>query len=177
MLDCLTLRQSRHHKKKMFNDLIALEGDLLCQKNILFHYKKKSKWEFPVVTIDRKTPDVKINKMKYNKIRFFITSSTRQEAMVDTTLSLFSSFFFKIKRKDIKRQNIIPIRKKGPKTWFESERDRKLFFSFYLVTKITNVNNRKSQTKVQKNFFHKISTLKWMFMALNLSLSIIIFFK
>jgi hypothetical protein len=92
--DCLTLRQSRHHKKKMFNDLIALEGDLLCQKNILFHYKKKSKWEFPVVTIDRKTPDVKINKMKYNKIRFFITSSTRQEAMVDTTLSLFSSFFF-----------------------------------------------------------------------------------
>jgi hypothetical protein len=51
------------------------------------------------------------------------------------------------------------------------------FFSFYLVTKITNVNNRKSQTKVQKNFFHKISTLKWMFMALNLSLSIIIFFK
>lgn len=159
VLDCLTLRQSRHHKKKMFNDLIALEGDLLCQKISFSITKRNPSGNFPLSQSIGKHRTWK--SIKWNTIKFvFLLQAALGKKRWWTRLFLyFLLFLFKIKRKDIKRQNIIPIRKKGPKTWFESERDRKLFF-FFLFT--SSPKSPTSTTENHKRKSKKISFIKYL---------------
>lgn len=72
MLDCLTLRPGDGRPSPQFNDLIAC--GILPKKSC-----NKKRGEFPgdIIAEDRKTPDVKIDKMKYYKVVFIGSTLVR----------------------------------------------------------------------------------------------------
>ena len=158
----------------MFNDLTALEGDLLCQKMSFSITKRNPSGNFPLSQSIGKHRTWK--SIKWNTIKFvflLLAALGKKEAMVDTTLSLFS-FFFQNKKEGHKTSNIIPIKRSKNVIW-ESVTGN---FFFFLPC---HHNHQRQQPKITNRKSKKISFIKylpWNECSWRLiSLSIIIFQK
>lgn len=147
------------HKKKCLT-IWSLSKGICCAKKISFSITRRNpSGNFPLSQSIGKHRTWKSIKWNTIKFVFFITSSTRQEAMVDTTLSLFSSFSFQNKKEGHKTSKHYTNKKERSKNVIWEWAWQETFF-FFLFT--SSPKSPTSTTENHKRKSQKISFIKYL---------------